>query len=178
VAIRVRRMTAEESETIKRLANSRTEGAAKVERAKTIWLAHEGKRVPAIARELGRSGETIRQRIKRFNDKGVDALEDAPRSGRPWTYTAEQVGEVIAAALSKPADLGLPFASWTLDRLESYLNEVKLIDIKRSRIDEILIAEGLRWRKQESWFGERVGPEFAEKRGLSRGSTPTPRMDA
>jgi hypothetical protein len=51
------------------------------------------------------------------------------------------------------------------------LNEVKRIPIKRTRIDDILLAEGLRWRKQETWFGERVDPEFAEKRGLSPNST-------
>jgi transposase len=82
--------------------------------------------------------------------------------------------------------LGLPFASWTLDRLEAYLNEEKGIPIKRSRIDEVLLAEGLRWRTQEGWFGERAGrekredttsadkpldPEFARKRGRSRPST-------
>src|SRR5918992_118748 len=136
-------MTAEEIETIRRLAHSRTESAARVERAKIIWLAHEGQRVPAIARELGLCDETVRECIKRFNEKGIDALGDLARSGRPGTYTAERVGEVITAALTKPTDLGLPFASWTLDRLEAYLNEVKLIGIKRSRIDEILIAEGL-----------------------------------
>src|SRR4029079_13998162 len=45
--------------------------------------------------------------------------------------------------------------------------------VKRTRIDEILVAEGLRWRKQETWFGERVDPGFAAKRGRSSGSTPT-----
>jgi hypothetical protein len=37
--------------------------------------------------------------------------------------------------------------------------------MKRSRLDELLLAEGLRWRQQESWFGERVDPEFAQTRG-------------
>lgn len=78
------------------------------------------------------------------------------------TYTPEQVSEVIASSLTNPRDLGLPFASWTLDRLEAYLNEERGIAMKRSRIDEILLAEGPRWRSQESWFGERVAPEFAE----------------
>jgi hypothetical protein len=32
----------------------------------------------------------------------------------------------------------------------------------------------LRWRRQESWFGERVDPDFAQKRGASRHSTPPP----
>ena len=63
--------------------------------------------------------------------------------------------------------LGLPFASWTLDRLAAYLAEERGLPIKRSRIDEVLIAEGLRWRHQETWFGERVDPAFAEKRGPS-----------
>lgn len=118
-------MTAEGIETIKRLTHSRAEGAAKVERAKIIWLAHQGQRVPAIARELHLCEASVRERIKRFNEKGLEALRDAPRSGRPATYTAEQVSEVIATALTKPEDLGLPFACWTLDRLEAYLNEVK-----------------------------------------------------
>jgi hypothetical protein len=45
--------------------------------------------------------------------------------------------------------------------------------MKRSRLGEVLQAEGLRWRKQEHWFGERVDPDFAEKRGPSRPSIPS-----
>jgi transposase len=71
----------------------------------------------------------------------------------------------VAASLTDPQSLGLPFASWTLDRLEAYLNEVNGIGIKRSRINDLLLREGLRWRQQESWFGERVDPDFAAKRG-------------
>jgi hypothetical protein len=44
--------------------------------------------------------------------------------------------------------------------------------MQRSRIDEILLHEGLRWRKHETWFGEPVDPGFAEKRGGSKPSTP------
>ena len=169
--LRVRKMTAEETESIKRLAHSRTEPARTVERARIIWLSSSGERVPAIARQLGIGADTVRLWIKRFNAKGLPGLADLPRSGAPPTYTKEQVGEVLAVSLIKPQELGLPFAAWTLDRLEAYLNEEKHIPIKRSRISEILIAEGLRWRTQETWFGEKVDPEFAEKRGSSRRST-------
>jgi transposase len=79
---------------------------------------------------------------------------------------------VIATALTKPETLGLPFAALTLDRLTAYLHEEKGIAMQHSRIDEILIQEGLRWRKPETWFGERVDPAFAEKRGRSRRSIP------
>ena len=79
---------------------------------------------------------------------------------------------MIATALTKPQTLGLPFAAWTLDRLATYLHEEKAIAMQRSRIDEILVHEGLRWRKHETWFGERVDPAFAEKRGRLRRSPP------
>jgi transposase len=171
LALRVRLMTAEEAATIEQLARSRTAPARRVERARIIRLSKEGLKVPAIARELGIVPKTVRIWLKRFNRWGVDGLEDRPRPGRAPTYTAREVGELVAACLTNPRELGLPFASWTLDRLEAYLNEDKGIAIKRSRIDEILLAEGLRWRTQESWFGERVDPEFAAKRGSSPSST-------
>src|SRR5687767_13579596 len=126
---------------------------------------------PAIAAALRLTADTVRAWIKRFNAQGLAGLEDQPRAGRPPTYTPEQVATVIATALSDPKRLDLPFASWTLDRLAACLNEQKGIAIKRSRIDEILLAEGLRWHRHESWFGARVDPAFAEKRGGSRPST-------
>ena len=43
---------------------------------------------------------------------------------------------MVAAALSDPQELGLPFACWTLDRLAAYLSEHKSLPIKRSRISE------------------------------------------
>ena len=190
VAVRVRELTGEEQETIRKLAHARMAPARQVERARVIELASHGWRVPAIAGEVRLHEQTVRAWIKRFNALGLSGLEDAPRPGRPATYTPEQVGEVVATALSDPQTLGLPFGCWTLDRLEVYLNEEHNLPIKRSRIDEVLIAEGLRWRAQETWFGERAGrpgdagaqetkktherevdPAFAQKRGPSNGST-------
>lgn len=172
MAVQVRELTTDEQQSIEKLARSRTEPARLVERAKIVWLARQGRLAPAIAREVGVHEATVRHWLKRFNAKGLAGLQDEPRSGRPATYTPEQVGEVIATALTDPKSLDLPFGSWTLDRLEVHLNERKGISMKRTRIDEILIAEGLRWRSQETWFGERVDPDFAEKRGASAGSIP------
>jgi transposase len=171
MALQACALTPDEQASLRRLAHSRTEPARAVERARIIWLAHEGWRVPAIAAELRLTEATVRLWLKRFNAAGLDGLRDRPRAGRPPTYTAEDVGEVIALSLTDPRRLDLPFASWTLDRLAAYLQEAKGITMKRSRIDELLLAEGLRWRSQETWFGERVDPAFAEKRGPSSRST-------
>jgi transposase len=123
--------------------------------------------VPAIAGELRLGGDTVRLWLTRFNADGLAGLRDRPRAGRPATYTTEQVGDVIAVSLTDPRSLGLPFASWTLDRLRAYLHEVKGLPISRARIGKLLVAEGLRWRTQETWFGERVDPAFAQNRGRS-----------
>lgn len=171
MALRVRETTTQEVESIRRLAHSRTAPARTVERARILWLVLQGESVSGIARELGVGRATVRRWLRRFNADGIKGLADEPRSGRPPKYTPEEVGEVIAAAITRPTDLGLPFGSWTLDRLAAYLSEHKGIAMKRSRIDEIVLAEGLRWRDQESWFGERVDPDFARKRGSSPSST-------
>ena len=170
MVLRLRELTAEERAAIDRLAHARTAPARRVERARIIAYASRGEGAPAIAERLRLDAYTVRGWIHRFNAEGLAGLEDRPRAGRPPTYAPEQVATVVAAALTDPRALDLPFASWTLDRLAAYLNERKGIAIKRSRIDEILLAEGLRWHRHESWFGARVDPEFAEKRGGSRPS--------
>ncbi len=176
----LRELTTEEASAVEALARSRTAPARRVERARVIWRAASGRgeTPPTIAAALGLSAETVRRRIRRFNAEGLAALGDHPRSGRPATYSADAVATVIAAALTNPQRLGLPFAAWTLDRLAAYLLEEKGIAMRRSRIDEVLLAEGLRWRRQETWFGERVDPAFAEKRSGSRRSTPRRPMAA
>jgi transposase len=192
--LRVRALTDDERTTIERLVRARTASVREVERARIIEQASAGRRVAEIASDVDCDRRTVRLWVKRFNAGGLAGLDDEPRAGHPRTYSADQVGDVLAAALSKPTELGLPFASWTLDRLEVYLNEEKGLPIKRTRIDELLIDEGLRWRTQEGWFGERaarekkdptsareekpIDPEFAQKRGRLRLSTPARRQIA
>ena len=161
----LRDMTAAEHAVVQKLAHSHTAPAQRVQRAQIIWRASRGESASAIAARVGLDGETVRKRIRRFNVEGLEALKDRHRSGRRRTYTPEQTATVIATSLTKPETLGLPFATWTLDRVAAHLHEAKGIAIQRSRIDEILLHEGLRWHKHETWFGERVDPAFAEKGG-------------
>lgn len=163
----LREMTEEEARTVRALASSRTTEARLRDRARMCWLASEGQRVSAIKADLGVADGTVRLWLRRFNVLGLDGLRDRRRDGRPTTYSPAQVGTLIAASLTNPQELGLPFGSWTLDRLAAYLAEEQGIAMRRSRIGEILQREGLRWCTQETWFGERPDPAFAEKRGPS-----------
>jgi transposase len=174
MTIRVRALSDEEAHELAHMAHmarSRTLGAGFVRRAQIVQHAVDGLSAPEVAAKMDLCGATVRFWLKRFNERGVPGLEEDMRSGRPATYSPEERSAVITAALSRPSDLDLPFAAWTLDRLVAYLSE-QGIGMRRSRISEVLLAEGLKWRQEETWFGARVDPEFTRKRGRSSGSTP------
>jgi transposase len=157
MAIRVRAVGGKEREELARMARSRTLGAGLVRRAQIVMHALEGLKAPEIGARMGLCGATVRHWLKRFNARGLEGLAEDVRTGRPPTYSAEQRSAVISTALTPPADLGLPFASWTLDRLVAYLSE-RGVAMRRSRISEIFLREGLKGRHEETWFGEWVDP--------------------
>ena len=107
--LRVRAMTDEERKTIEQLSRSRTAAARQVERARMIHWASQGQRVPQIATRLGVAENTVRNWITRFNEAGLPGICDEARTGRPPTYSPEEVSVVVATALTKPDDLVLPF---------------------------------------------------------------------
>jgi len=170
MTLRVRAVSEEERKTLGQMARSHNLGAGLVRRAQIVLHALEDLKAPEISARMNLGGKTVRHWLQRFNARGLQGLEEDVRSGRPPTYSAEQRSAVINAALTRPADLGLPFACWTLDRLVVYLSQ-QGIAMRRSRISEIFIQEGLKWRHEETWFGTRVDPDFAQKRGRSSSST-------
>src|SRR3982750_2360779 len=138
----LRDLTAEEASAVGSLARSRTAAARRVQRPRIVGHASHGETPPSIAEALGVSAETVRRRIRRFNAEGLAALEDHHRSGRPATYSTDEVAAVIAAALTSPRRLGQPFASWTLDRLAAYLQEHKGIALRGRRGGESPLQGG------------------------------------
>lgn len=166
----LRPVTPEEKRVITKLVRSQTASARLVERAKIVHLASQGQIVPQIAKELNLNEKTVRKWCKRFNQEGLAGLEDAPRCGAPSRSTAENKARVLEAARTRPDALGLPYSSWTFERLATYVHEHLGVQMKKTRIFAILQEEGLRWRKQETWFGERLDPQFVEKRGPLRPS--------
>src|SRR3712207_7910989 len=107
----LRDLTAGELAAVEALARSRTAPARRVERARVVWRAGRGETPPTIAAALGVSAEAVRRRIRRFNAEGLAAFDDHHRSGRPATYSPDEIAMVIASALTSPRRLGLPFAS-------------------------------------------------------------------
>jgi transposase len=175
MALFVRDLTAVERSTIERLVRAETAPVRLVRRARIVQRSALGMTVPMIARDLGVGEATVRAWIRRFDTAGIAGLDDAPRVGRPRTFTEAQRGQVIAKARQRPAQAEgedvPPTCHWTLDRLEAELHKEGL-PIKRSQIRRILHAEHLKWQRPRTWL-ESDDPAFAEKRGPSSPATPT-----
>jgi transposase len=163
--LRLRPLTEEEGRVIGKLVRSQTASVRLVQRARIVSLASQGKTIPQITAELECAPNVVRKWFKRFDAHGLAGLDDAPRSGAPSRYTAENKARVVATARTRPSELGLPYGSWTFERLAHYLHAELGLTMKKTRIFEILQEEGLKWRKQETWLGERLDPAFASKRG-------------
>ena len=180
MALRVRDVTEDERAKLERLVRAKTAPARLVERARIVLLALEGLTAPKIAARVGVGEATARQWITRFNAAGLAGLDDAPRSGRPPSYSEGEQSRVIAKARSVPPKPegaeAAPTCHWTLDRLQEELNKDG-VPIKRSQIRRLLKAEHIKWQRPRTWL-ESDDPAFAEKRGPSCGSTPSPRPGA
>jgi transposase len=82
-------------------------------RARIVLLAAGGAGNSEIARQLGTCEDTARKWRRRYREKGLEGLADAPRPGRPRVFPAAVVAEVKALACEMSAASGTPLARWT-----------------------------------------------------------------
>jgi len=169
--LQLRPVSASEETQIRYLAASRAKPARLVQRAQVIVAMLDDRSISA--KEAGfragyRSAPSGPKWIRRFNEGGIGALDDRPRSGRPPIHGEEVRSKLLDLVLQKPRSLGFPFALWTLERLQEAFFEREEVHLATSTIWEWVEAEGLKWRRQESWFheAETHDEQFAEKRGL------------
>ena len=171
---KLRPMSDSERTELERLARSRSEEIRLVERARGVLAVYSGQRIKGAAQTAGHAEQTVSKWLTHFEQQGLAGLQDAPKTGRPPTYSEEETGELIATARTHPHALDLPFGHWTLDRLVVYAHEQLQIGISRAQLARVLEAEGLRWYQEKIYFSERPDPQFAEKRGPSSRSTNSP----
>jgi putative transposase len=87
-------------------------------RARLILHAADGVGVRESAREVGVWPKTARYWRKRWRQGAggrstAERLADAPRSGKPPTYTAEQICAIVAMTCEKPSESGRPISQWS-----------------------------------------------------------------
>src|SRR5258707_4434604 len=93
------------------------------ERLEMVKAAARGQDLGAIGAWTGRSERTVRRWLGQYVRQGLDALADAPRSGRPARATPAALQALETAVETPPAPLGLAFDVWTSVRLAAHLEQ-------------------------------------------------------
>lgn len=119
-------LSAQDQAMLSSVLSSRTQEISKVQRAKMISLAVQGKSNTEISKELKISRPVVNKIIKRFVSAGLQtALEDAPRSGRPKELSMEEQAWIIGLACSKPKEIadGPALEIWSISALTRYVRK-------------------------------------------------------
>jgi transposase len=93
------------------------------ERLEMVKALAQDQDLTTIARWSGRSQRRIQHWLRRFQEGGMEALADAPRTGRPPKADAAYLAALDEALATTPRALGLQYDTWTSARLSAYLAE-------------------------------------------------------
>jgi len=153
-----------------RVANSRTEAARRVERARILLAYHEGKTVSEISRMLQTSRPTVERSLNKAMGLGaLPALEDVPGRGKPAQVSPEAKAWLLSVACQKPKELGFAQELWTTGLLAQYARRhgpesghESLAKLGRGTVSKILTRAKVRPHKI-TYYLERRDAEFDAK---------------
>ena len=152
---------------LQRVLRSRTTPTSIRQRSELIWLLAGGASLIEASEGVGLHYTNAHIWTRRFLESGLAGLTDRPKSGRPRLYGKEIDTAVIQAAAARPKDLGLPFTTWSLPKLQEYLSKQPGLEgITRSTIRRRLHQEGFHFYEGQTWC-ESHDPEFESKKTKS-----------
>jgi transposase len=167
---------------LRSIAQSRTEPASRVERARILLAYREDPSFFAVSRALGLHHQTVQRCVERAVAEGPwAALDDRPRPGREPTITLEAKAWLVSLACRKAKDLGYPHELWTTRLLARHAREhgpaeghACLVNLAQGTVCKILDQEEVKPHKVRYYLEQR-DPDFAEKMAevrLSPGEDP------
>lgn len=122
-------------------------------RARVVLAAAAGEGSTSIARREGVRTTTVSTWRTRFAAKGLPALQDEPRRGRPTEYGPEAEQRILAKLDEAPPD---GYGSWNGSLLAGAL------EIPAHQVWSILRKHGIQLQRRRSWCIS-TDPEFAPK---------------
>jgi transposase len=137
-----------ERRTLQRVVRT-ARGTHAAQRATVLLLSSEGQSAGGIARALGISLRTVHRVRRRWQERGLEALEDGARPGRPPRLSCPQLAFLLRTAEADPHSLGFAFASWTLPRLSAFLQQRTGVSLSAWSVGEVLRCHGYVWRRAQ-----------------------------
>lgn len=151
---------------VRSLARGQATEARLVSRAAmVVAVVYDGVGIVRAARQHGVVRHTVSSWVKRFlANPGVDALQDAERSGRPPTYGDRDHAVVLTLACQRPEDVG---------RLEGRMTQAIIaeeaakrgVPVSRSTVQRTMAAAEVRPHKERYYlFTDKSDPEYVPRR--------------
>ena len=164
--------TEKQIEVLEQIIKSTRSELRLIVRANIIWHAFYGKRNDEIAEIVGLDRGQVgvwRKRWKHSFDALVaiecresfaqlvrsieEVLCDAPRSGRPPTFTPEQVTQIMAVACEDPTLSNRPVSLWTHWEITDEVIKRKIVEsISVSQVGRYLSESSLKPHKVKYWL--------------------------
>jgi transposase len=157
-------------EKLRSIAQSRTEPASRVERARILLGYWKDPSFFAVGQALGLHHQTVQRCVERAAVEGpMAALDDRRHPGKEPTITIEAKAWLTSLACRKAKDLGYPHELWTTRLLARHAREhgpaeghACLANLVQGTVCKILDQEEIKPHKVR-YYLERRDPEFAEK---------------
>jgi transposase len=132
---------------------SRSIAHALAQRAQIILLLAQGDRPGLVAHRLGVSRPTVFKWRIRFQQQGLEGLEDLPRPGQPRKLTAKKIKQILTMTTQRvPKEA----THWSLRLMARYAKTTVW------QVHQIWTAAGLKPHRLQT-FKISNDPEFAEK---------------
>ena len=164
------KLSPSELEMLTALSQSRTEAAARVQRASMLLRYNANESISQIAKRLATNRPRVERCVSKALELGVtQALADLPGRGRRPVMTPQARAWVVSLACQKPKDLGYAQELWTTRLLAEHIRKHcvaagyrSLSKLGRGTVSKILSANQVRPHKIQ-YYLERRDPEFDAK---------------
>jgi transposase len=148
-------------------AGLRSTDAFVLRRCQILLASSRGERAPQIAQHLGCDDETVRDVIKAFNTRGLDALQR--RSRRPHridvAFAPEQAQRLRELLHQSPRTFGKPTGVWTLALAAEVSFEQGLTAhrVSREAVRSALARLAVSWKRAKRWITS-PDPQYQRKK--------------
>src|SRR3954465_3243686 len=134
-------------------------------RAQMVLLSAQGMPVAKIAEVSFTSPDRVRDVLHNFTADGFDSLYPRYAGGRPPTFDLTQRAKIKQLALSRPAEHGLPFSTWSLSKLADFLVAEGVVDdISHEGLRLVLRDEDVSFQAVKT-FKASTDPDYDAKTG-------------
>jgi transposase len=172
-----------ERQELTRVVNAPSESVRRHRRAQAILAVSDGASLTDAARSVGwQLGDAVGALVRRFNQHGLAALDDRPRSGRRRQYGPDQRERIVREFRRKPDREQDGTATWSIELLKRALRQAPdgLSEVSGFTILHVLHDAGFTWQESRTWCDTGVAlrkrkegvvevtdPEADQKRGGS-----------